>query len=402
MTGVQTCALPISAFVDSLWELFGPLADGVPLVVATADEMADPRLLAAAVERHAVTRLVVVPSLLRTLLELAGGGRDFLPALTLWLATSEELKPALVKAFHAARPGSRLVNLYGASETADQVAAHVVTPDDERALRTPIGRPIANTRAYVLDRAGRPLPIGVPGEICVAGVGISERYLGDAPAAAQARFTANPFAPGGRMYRTGDRGRWRHDGRLEYLGRLDHQLKIRGIRIDPGEVESAILGHPDVAAAAVTAQLGVDGEHRLAGYIVPRGARGARGARGPAPAELRRFLRRTLPETLIPTSFVTLAALPLGPTGKLDRAALPAAEPAVTASRPPRGTVEHAVALAWEHLLGRPMGADDDFFAAGGHSLLAAQLGAHLAERFAVELPLAVLFERPTIAAQAA
>ncbi|HKE19752.1 MAG TPA: amino acid adenylation domain-containing protein [Kofleriaceae bacterium] len=384
------------AFVDSLWELFGPLAGGVPLVVASADEMADPRLLAAAAARHGVTRMVVVPSLLRTLLELGGGRPDFLPALTLWLATSEELKPSLVEAFQAARPASRLFNLYGASETADQVAAREVTRDDARAPRTPIGRPIANTRVYILDRAGRPVPIGVPGEICVAGVGLSDGYLGDVPAAAQARFTAIPFAPGERMYRTGDRGRWRHDGVLEYIGRLDHELKIRGIRIDPGEVESAILADPGVSAAAVTAHAGFDGEHRLTAYLV------ARGTSAPSPAELRRQLRTRLPEPLVPTAFVTLPALPLGPTGKLDRAALPAPQPAPVASRPPHGAIEQAVALAWEQLLGRPVGAEDDFFAAGGQSLLAAQVGARLVERFAVELPLAVLFERPTIAAQAA
>ncbi|HMG54513.1 MAG TPA: condensation domain-containing protein, partial [Kofleriaceae bacterium] len=217
---------------------------------------------------------------------------------------------------------------------------------------------------------------------------------GDVPAAAQARFTADPFAPG-RMYRTGDRGRWRHDGVLEYIGRHDHLLKIRGIRIDPGEVESALLAHPGVAAAAVTAHPGFDGEDRLAAYVV------ARGAGAPDPGELRRFLRTRLPEPLIPTAFVALAALPLGPTGKLDRAALPVPEPAPIASRPPHGAIEHAVALAWEQLLGRPVGAEDDFFAAGGQSLLAAQLGARLTEHFAVELPLAVLFERPTVAAQA-
>ena len=391
--GEVACLRSSPAFVDSLWELFGPLAGGVPLLVATAGEMADPRLLAAAAGRHRVTRMVVVPSLLRALLELGGDRRDFLPVLTLWLSTSEELKPALVEAFQAARPGSRLVNLYGASETADQVAAHEVTSDDARALRTPIGRPIANTQIYVLDRAGRPLPIGVPGEICVSGVGVSAGYLGDAPAAAQARFAASPLAP--RLYRTGDRGRWRHDGALEYIGRFDHQLKIRGVRIDPAEVESAILAHPGVSAAAVTAHAGFDGEDRLTAYVVPRGAA------APSAAELRRSLRTRLPEPLIPTAFVTLGALPLGPTGKLDRAALPAPPPAVVDSRAPQGAFELAVALSWEQLLGRPVGAEDDFFAAGGQSLLAAQVGARLAERFGVDVPLPVLFERPTIAAQA-
>jgi hypothetical protein len=285
--------------------------------------------------------------------------------------------------------------MYGASETGNEIAAHEVSPGDARAARTPIGRPIPNTQVYILDRAGRPMPIGVPGEICVAGVGLSTGYLGDAPAAAQARFTSSPLAPAGRIYRTGDRGRWRHDGVLEYVGRFEHLLKVRGVRVDPGEVEGALLAHPGVAAAAVAAQPGFDGDSRLAGYVVARGA-------APAPAELRRFLRARLPEPLVPTAFVVLDALPLGPTGKLDRAALPVPPQAPIASRPPHGAIEHAVALAWEQLLGRPVGAEDDFFAVGGQSLLAAQLGARLTEHFGVELPLAMLFERPTIATQAA
>jgi amino acid adenylation domain-containing protein len=393
--GEVACLRSSPAFVDSLWELFGPLVDGVPLVIATAAEMADPRLLAAAAAHHRVTRMIVVPSLLRTLLALGAGRHDFLPDLTLWLATSEELPPALVEAFFAARPGSRLVNLYGASETADQVAAHEVSPHDARAPRTPIGRPIANTQIYILDRAGRSLPIGVPGEICIAGAGLSERYLGDAPAEARARFTASRLAPGGRIYRSGDLGRWRHDGVLEFIGRFEQMLKIRGVRVDPGEVEGALLAHAGVTAAAVAAHPGFDGEDRLVGYVVARGAE-------PEPAELRRFLRARLPEPLVPTAFVMLDALPLGLTGKLDRAALPAPPPVPIASRPPHGAIEHAVALAWEQLLGRPVGADDDFFTAGGQSLLAAQLGARLTEHFGVELPLAMMFERPTVAAQAA
>jgi amino acid adenylation domain-containing protein len=386
--GEVACMRSSPAFVDSLWELFGPLADGVPVVIATAAEMADPRALVDALARHRVTRIMIVPSLLQTVLELGAP----LPDLALWLATSEELKPSLVAAFQKARPGSRLVNLYGASETADQVAAHPVTAVDP--VRTPIGRPIANARLYVLGRDGGLQPVGVIGELCASGVGVSTGYLD--PAANADKFVADPFTPGATMYRTGDRGRWRHDGVLEYLGRLDHVVKVRGIRIDPGEVEAALLAHPGVAAAAVVARPGFDGENRLAAYVV------ARAGGELAPGDLRRHLRTRLPETLIPTAFVALAALPLGATGKVDRAALPAPALGAATSRAPGTAVEHAVALAWEQVLGRPVGADDDFFAAGGQSLIAAQLGARLAERFAVELPLPVLFERPTVAAQAA
>ena len=355
----------------------------MPLAIASIDEMKDPRLLAAMAARQRVTRMVVVPSLLRTVLELQAP----LPDLTLWLATSEELTPALVRAFRTARPTDRLVNLYGASETADQVAAYDVADPE---ARTPIGKPIANSRIYVVDEHRAPVPIGVAGELCIAGVGLS-RYTTVNHADGE-RFT---YAAGERVYRTGDRGRWRHDGVLEYLGRLDHVLKIRGVRVDPAEVEAAILAHGEIADAVVTAQPGFDGEARLVAHVVARG-----NDRFDA-GELRRRLRARLPETMIPTAFVAMPALPLGPTGKVDRAALPAIAVAAP-SRAPETATEHAVALAGELLLGIPVGAENDVFAAGGQSLVAAQLGARLAERFGVELPLPVLFERPTVAAQAA
>ncbi len=388
--GEVACLRSSPTFVDSLWELFGPLADGVPLAIADSDAMRDPRLLAVLAARHRVTRMVVVPSLMRTLIELGAE----LPDLSLWLATSEELTPALVRTFRAARPRDRLVNLYGASETADQVASYEVHEPDP--LRTPIGKPIANSRIYVVDAAGLPLPIGVAGELAVAGVGVMDGYLGAAKA-------PSAFVHGERVYRTGDRGRWRHDGLLDYLGRLDHVLKIRGVRVEPGEVEAALLAHPEIAAAVVTGAPGFDGETRLVAHVVTRVDPLRASRSSPLDiAALRRRLRARLPETMIPTSFVELDALPLGPTGKVDRAALPVSVQLAVASRPPQGATEQAVALAWEHLLGRPVGAEDDFFAAGGQSLVAAQLGARLAQRFGVELPLPVLFEHPTVAAQAA
>ncbi len=380
--GEVSCLRSSPAFVDAMWELFGPLADGVPLAIASADEMLDARLLAQMVVRHGVTRMVVVPSLLRALLSL-----NISPRLDYWLATSEELSPSLVRAFRAARPDDRLINLYGASETADQVAAYEVGAPDP--LRTPIGRPIANSRIYVVDEVGLPLPIGVPGELCIAGVGVTGSQISG--------VAATMFVAGERVYRSGDRGRWRYDGQLEYIGRLDHVLKIRGVRVEPGEVEAALLERGEIAAAVVTAAPGANGEARLVAHVVP-----ADGGRIDA-GELRRRLRARLPEPMIPTAFVAMGALPLGPTGKIDRAALPEIPMvAPIASRAPNNATEHAVALAWEHVLGHPVGAEDDFFAAGGESLLAALLGARLAERFGVEPPLGVLFERPTVAAQAA
>ncbi|MFN0245622.1 MAG: condensation domain-containing protein, partial [Kofleriaceae bacterium] len=287
----------------------------------------------------------------------------------------------------AARPGQRLINLYGASETADQVAAYEVTGVDP--VRTPIGTPIANTRIYVLDDAQELVPIGVAGELCAAGVGISTRYLGDS-ADTRRVFVPDPFVSGERMYRTGDRGRWRHDGILDFLGRASDRIKVRGVRVDPADVEHALLAHADVTAVAVTVQ----GE-RLAAHIVCR-----HGAPLDAPA-LRRFLRGQLPEPWIPTLMASVPTLPLGPTGKIDRAALPPILEVACASRAPAGDLELAVASEWELILGRRVGAEDDFFAAGGESLTAAQLGARLGERFGLDVPLTTLFERPTVAAQA-
>jgi amino acid adenylation domain-containing protein len=392
------CLRSSPAFADSLWEIFGPLADGIPLAIATAEEMLDPRLLARVVARERVTRLVVVPSLLHALLELGAGNADFLPSVSLWLSTSEELKPALVRRFFTARPSSRLINLYGCSETGAEVSSFEVTAPDP--VRTPIGRPIANTRIYVLDEARQPQPIGVYGEIYIGGAGVSEAYR-NAPRGAD-RFPVDPFIPEARVYRSGDRGRWRHDGVLDYVGRVDHVLKIRGVRIDPGEVENAMLSHPDIAAAVVTAATGSDGEPRLVAHFVPRMRAATTTPTVIDHGELRRFLRARLPETLIPTSLAALDELPLGPTGKIDRARLPQPSFSGSASRAPQGPLEQAVALVWEQVLGRACGAEDDFFAVGGESLLAAQLGARLGERFGVELPLPVLFERPTVAAQAA
>jgi amino acid adenylation domain-containing protein len=390
------CLRSSPAFADSLWEIFGPLADGVPLAIATADEMLDARLLARMIARERVTRLVVVPSLLHALLEL--GNAELLSSVSLWLSTSEELKPALVRRFFTARPSSRLVNLYGCSETGAEVSVFEVTAADP--VRTPIGKPIANTRIYVLDEARQPQPIGVYGEIYVGGAGVSDAYRKTPPG--PERFPPDPFVPGARVYRSGDRGRWRHDGVLDYVGRVDHVLKIRGVRVDPGEVENAMLSHPDIAAAVVTAATGSDGEPRLVAHFVPRTRAPTATPMAIDHGELRRFLRARLPETLIPTSLTALDELPLGPTGKIDRARLPVPSFSGPASRAPQGAVEQAVALVWEQVLGRPCGAEDDFFAVGGESLLAAQLGARLGERFGVELPLPVLFERPTVAAQAA
>ncbi|MGP3963942.1 amino acid adenylation domain-containing protein [Nonomuraea sp. 3N208] len=278
----------------------------------------------------------------------------------------------------------RLVNTYGPTEaTVIATAADLGEADTGR--RPPIGRPIGGTAAYVLGRYGEPVPPGFPGELCLGGEGLARGYLGR-PALTADRFVPDPYGPpGSRLYRTGDRVRRRPDGTLEFLGRFDAQVKVRGFRVEPGEVEAALLTHPGVRQAVVTA----DGE-RLTAYVV-----------GPAePDELRLHLAAALPAHLVPTAWVRLAALPLTISGKVDAAALPAPGPAPAAEFvPPRTDAEALVAGIWGELLGvEAVGVHDDFFALGGHSLLATRVAALLRNALDTEVPIRTVFDQPTVA----
>jgi hypothetical protein len=248
-----------------------------------------------------------------------------------------------------------------------------------------IGRPITGTRCYVLDRYANLVPDGVAGELCVGGAGVARGYVGR-PSTTAERFTPDPFgAPGERMYHTGDLVRWRADGALAFLGRIDRQIKLRGYRIEPGEVEAVLLGYPGVREAAVEARRGA-----LVAYVATTRA---------TAAELREHVARSLPEHLVPAVITTLPRLPLTTSGKIDRRALP--EPAP--SRPLDGPAEHLVAGIWGELLGAsPTGADDDFFALGGHSLLAARLATLVSEACDVDVPVRAVFDHRTVAAYAA
>jgi amino acid adenylation domain-containing protein len=290
----------------------------------------------------------------------------------------------------------QLVNTYGPTEgTIVATATELGPADAER--RPPIGTPLE--RAYVLDDRLRLAPTGVPGELCLGGAGLARGYLGQ-PALTADRFVPDPYGPpGARLYRTGDRARWRPDGRLEFLGRLDGQLKVRGYRIEPGEVEARLREHRDVADAAVLA----DGD-RLVGYVVPAGDQ------TPAAAELRAALARVLPPYLVPAVLVCLDRLPLTPNGKLDRRALPAPDPAAdpigsTGPAAPRTPAEELVAEVWAEVLGLDLdrlGAAADFFALGGHSLLATKVTARLRDAIELEVPVRAVFAHPTLAGLAA
>jgi amino acid adenylation domain-containing protein len=289
----------------------------------------------------------------------------------------------------------KLWNIYGPSECTVVSTSWVVEPAEEGLPS--IGVPVPGARVYLLDRAGELAPAGVPAELWVGGVPVGRGYLGRPELTAE-RFRPDPFgSAGARLYRTGDLARFRADGRLDYLGRLDHQVKIRGFRIELGEVEAALLALPQVREGVVVAREHAPGDKRLVAYVVGREA-------PPDAALLRDLLRRTLPEGMVPATFVTLPSLPLSANGKVDRKALPApdwesAGMADSAPRPPRTMTEELLAGIWAELLGlERAGVDDDFFASGGHSLLAARLTGRVRAAFGVELPLAEVFAHPTIA----
>jgi amino acid adenylation domain-containing protein len=375
------------AFVDSLWELFGPLAAGVPLVIAHEPELRDPRVLAELILRERVTRLVVVPSLLEALLESAA---DELEQSSLRRLTSsgEPLRGALARRVHELLPRSTLRNLYGSTEvTADATWYEVGDAEGEL---VPIGSPLANTRVRLLGPTGEVVPVGAVGELHVGGAGLAIGYVG-AASTGDRGFLPDPLLPGERLYRTGDLARWDSDGRLELLGRADRQLKVRGIRVEPAEIERALCDHTGVREAAVVPRDGAGGIELVA-FVSGADVQ---------VEELRSFLRTRLPDQLVPAHIVELAQLPRLPSGKTDTAALAGSEAApVPADRQaPRTTAESLVAEAYATTLGiDEVGALDDFFALGGHSLLATRLASALGGRFELTVPLSWIFEHPVVA----
>jgi amino acid adenylation domain-containing protein/non-ribosomal peptide synthase protein (TIGR01720 family)/FkbM family methyltransferase len=371
-------------------QLFPPLLRGGAVWLLPESTVTDPAaLLGELAGRDAVT-FGGVPSLWSAALDAIAAGEAPAPAdLRAVLLGGEPLPAELVRRTLVRFPGVRIHNHYGPTETT--VNATVATLDSGDVT---IGRPIANVRVYLLDGHGNPVPRGVPGEVFVAGAGVGRGYLGQ-PGMTAERYLPDPFSatPGARMYRSGDRARWRADGRLEYVGRTDFQVKIRGFRIEPGEVEAVLAAHPALRSAVVVARQEAGGDTRLVAYAVP-----AEGA-APAPAELLAWLGGRLPEYMVPVAAVVLPAWPLTPNGKVDRAALPAPETDDQAFVAPRTDTEHAVAGVWAELLGVDrVGADDDFFLLGGHSLLATRVMARLRATYGIELPLRTLFESPTVA----
>ncbi len=383
-------------FVDSLWEIFGALGNGVRLVVIPDAHASDPQHIAAAVERHGITHIVLVPSLLNALLE-AVEALPGLAALRSVITSGEPLEPALARRFAAWLPRARLLNTYGTSEIWDATWFDLGELSPE-ARRVPIGRPLANVRPYVLDAQLQLLPAGVPGELCVGGVGVGAGYWRRPDLTAE-RFVPDPFAAAAdaRIYRTGDLARLLPGGNIECLGRLDRQVKLRGFRVELAEVERALLDCAGVRQAAAVLQPGPGGDARLVAFVVP--------SDGPfvSPATLRDELRQRLPDYMVPATMTSLDSLPLTPSGKLDRAALPNAVVSQAEPTPPRTPVERALAVAWCELLERPaVGTGENFFELGGHSLLAIRLLTRLRSEFRVPLALRDVFEARDLAELAA
>jgi amino acid adenylation domain-containing protein len=389
-----------ASFDVSVWEFFWPLMTGATLVVARPGGHRDPAYLSDLIQRAGVTVLHFVPSMLRAFLtapEVQRLGPRLGAALRHVICSGEALGGELqAQAFATLGPALALHNLYGPTECAVDVTAWRCRPQDPAQAPVPIGRPIANTQVYVLDPQGQPLPVGVAGELYLGGVQVGLGYH-RRPALTAERFVADPFAPptrpGARLYRTGDRARWRADGVVEYLGRLDDQVKLRGLRIELGEIETTLRRAPGLHDAAVVVREDVPGDQRLVAYVV------AVDAAGIDPVAIRRHLSASLPEYMVPSAFVTLASLPLGASGKLDRRALPAPTPDAPADdAAPVSGVEAVVAAVWSDILGLPrIGATRSFFELGGHSLLATQVVARLSRIFQGDLPLRTLFEHPTV-----
>ncbi|GFN33044.1 non-ribosomal peptide synthetase [Paenibacillus xylaniclasticus] len=388
------------SFDVSVWELLWWSLYGAKVCLLPHGEEKYPAAIIETIRKHRVTVTHFVPSMLRIFLDHVDSGNRsvHLSSLKTVFASGEELLPGMVNHFRRSlreRNGTALINLYGPTEATIDVTYFPCDADSDITM-VPIGRPIQNTRIYIVDVENRLQPRGVAGEICISGDGVARGYLNREELTAD-KFIADPFLPGGRMYRTGDLGRWLPDGNIEYLGRMDAQVKIRGYRIELGEVESALLQLKPVKEAAVVSVVDASGDNVLCAYIVCDGE--------PSVAELRTRLGEMLPTYMIPAHFMQLDKLPLTMNGKLDRKALPKPEKDAMRSTVyvgPRTEIEVRLVAIWQEALGvKRVGVTDDFFALGGHSLKAMQLISVIHQSLGIEIPLKRIFEHSTVEALA-
>ncbi|PPB80358.1 non-ribosomal peptide synthetase, partial [Mycetohabitans endofungorum] len=382
-------------FDISIWELFGTLLNGAALVVADADVHKDPVALMNLIVQERITTVHFVPSMLSIFLDTEGAQRC--TSVKHLICSGEALPGATVQRCQTLLPDAQVHNLYGPTENLIGTTfwtCPVACVEDN----IPIGRPIANTRVYLLDAHGQPVPLGAVGELYIGGAGVARGYL-NRPELTAERFVPDPFSiePDARLYKTGDLARYLPDGNLEFLGRNDEQVKLRGFRIEPGEIEACLTAHPQVRDAVVLAT-GEGSAKRLVAYVQAE-------ANEHLASTLRAQVAASLPEYMVPSAFVRLDAWPLTPNGKLDRRALPAPDDdalAHQAYEAPQGELETTLAAIWAELLGvERVGRHDSFFALGGHSLLAVRL-INRVRGLGADVPLATLFATPTLAAFAA
>ncbi|WP_447971455.1 amino acid adenylation domain-containing protein [Nitrospira sp. M1] len=378
--------------------IFGALCSGRPLHVLSTERGFDPNAMAEYMQTHAIDVLKVTPSHLLGLLE-ATQPEQVLPRQCLILG-GEAVPPSLLERIRALNPSCTIINHYGPTETTVGVLTHPVTTDDDKRARVPIGRPLANTQAYILDHTFEPTPIGIPGELYIGGQGVARGYL-ERPALTAARFLPDPFSQqrGGRLYRTGDRARYLADGTIEFLGRVDNQVKVRGFRIELGEIEAQLRGEAGVTDAVVVVREHATGGSQLVAYVV-----GAPGAKIDV-QEVRQQLAQRLPDYMVPSAILRLDAFPLTPNGKVDRTALPdsdASDEEATTYAGPSNSAEATLVKIWTEVLRRePIGIHDNFFELGGDSILTLQVIAR-AHRQGLKLTPKQLFEWPTVAQLAA
>jgi amino acid adenylation domain-containing protein len=396
------CQKTALSFVDSVWEIFGPLLRGIPLLIVRDGVVKDPSQLVQHLAAHHVSRITLVPSLLRGILDVIAQSQETLPDLKFWVSSGEALLPDLARRFSELLPHALLINLYGSSEVAADVTWYEVSQIDSRASSVPIGQPIANTQIYILGQDLNPAPVGDSGEIYVGGANVARGYL-NRPELTAEKFVPDPFGlePGSRLYRTGDLARYWPDGMIEYLGRIDHQVKVRGYRIELEEIEAMLREQAGVRQAVVVAREDSPGEMRLVGYVA------ADQQYPPTVSQLRRGLASKLPDYMVPSMFVLLDRLPLTPNGKVDRRALPAPDP----RRPeleqayvaPQTPLEQFLARLWGEVLGLDrVGIHDNFFDLGGDSIKGAILINKLQHHLREPIFIVALFDTPTVAAFAA
>jgi amino acid adenylation domain-containing protein len=379
------------SFDVSVWEFFWPLLTGARLVLARPGGHKDPVYLSQLIAKEKITTLHFVPSMLQIFLEQEGLAISC-SSLKRVICSGEVLSADLQKRFFSGIK-AELHNLYGPTEASVDVTYWRCQRNSLLSF-VPIGKPIANVQIYILDEQLQPAPIGVPGELHIGGVGLARAYHNRSELTAE-KFIANPFSAeaGARLYKTGDLARYLPDGNIEYLGRLDHQVKIRGFRVEPGEIAGALNQHPGIQASTVIAREDTPGDKRLIAYLVNRyGALSS--------SALREYLRKKLPEHMVPSAFVTLKSLPLTPNGKIDRNALPRPELEFAGKKfvPPATPMEMLLAEIWHDVLQlKEVGIHDNFFELGGHSLMAVQLIAKINKSLDLHLSVPVFFQNPTI-----